>query len=139
MRPAQPPISFAKRRAGKADDTHSSGIRLKFGRSADALGDLDVHVPPLDPLPRMPRGRMPRAAAKRERLFVATPDTVTAERGRLISIAPTAASIQVLSSRPPRPVPENRRRAGQLFTAIFATFGVSLALTALGVLWFFLR
>lgn len=83
------------------DDKHSSGIRLK-----DSSGPLaiDVHVPPLDPLPRLwddeAEGMEPAFA--RERIVVDAPREVTSQRGVPISIAPCAASVGVLSSRPPR-------------------------------------
>lgn len=102
---------FAADAPNAREKIHSSGIRAKEYPPAVAV--LDVHVPPLDPLPRIwsDEGEEDEPSRHTERLVVAAPCTVTSASGTLIAITPTPRSVEVLSARPPRSTPTSEVRA----------------------------
>ena len=76
----------------------SSGIQLKDGAAAHVV--IDLRIPPLDPLPRIAPYEEDDDASESEVIVVNAPKAITSERGVPIAIAPSAASVSVLSSRP---------------------------------------
>jgi hypothetical protein len=96
-----------------ADDvregTQSSGIRMK--ESLDAYGVIDVRIPPHDPLPRIACDEDHEIeGSESEVILVEAVLAVTSVSGIPIAIAPSAASVSVLSSHPPLASPAARRR-----------------------------
>lgn len=86
-----------------------SGIQLKEPSAVYAL--VGVRIPPHDPVPRIAYDEDEDLLEERSQKyrFAAALPAVTSERGIPISIAPSPASISVLSARPPsgRAIPAN--------------------------------
>lgn len=95
---------------GVSERGFQSGIQLKEPPAIHSL--VDVRIPQHDPLPRIAYDEDEDLIEERSQKykFVQALPAVTAESGAPIAIAPTAASIRVLSSNPPReasPAPDD--------------------------------
>ena len=87
---------------GVSERAFQSGIQLKEPSAAYAL--IGARIPPHDPLPRIAYDEDEDVLEERSQkyMFAKALPTVTCESGAPIAIAPSAASISVLSSNPPR-------------------------------------